>query len=100
MLKIILKSFVLIFALNFLIKSTIASCMSSRANRYSDPDCNLRHLARENVIRMGTEGGCDVPKQQIVYPHDSTKNYIPRGLHLLITFFNFFFIKLSLFKIK
>jgi hypothetical protein len=87
-LKIILKSFTLIFGLNFLIKSIIASCIGS--NRYSDPDCYLRHSARENVIRMGTEGGCDVPKQQIVYPHDWTKNFIPRGLLLFKTFSTFF----------
>ena len=52
--------------------------MSSRAN--SDSDCYLNHLARENVIRMGMEGGCDIPKQQIVYPQDSAKMFMPRGL--------------------
>ncbi|XP_054164698.1 uncharacterized protein LOC128962348 [Oppia nitens] len=52
--------------------------MSARSQT-SDADCYIKHLARENVMRMGLEGGCDQPRQQIVYPDDSTKIYMPRG---------------------
>lgn len=65
----------LIFALKF--DLIFSSCSSSRAA--AESDCYLNHLARENVVKMGMQGGCEAPKPQIVYPQDPEKTFMPRG---------------------
>ena len=65
------------------VKLITANCMSARqSSSNSDADCYLNHLARENVMRMGMEGGCDTPRQQVVYPDDMSKMFMPRGKNL------------------
>ena len=72
--KYLLNLLVLLVA----VKSILANCMSARSQT-NDADCYLNHLARENIMRMGMEGGCDEPRQQVVYPDDTSKMYMPRG---------------------
>lgn len=61
---------------------------ASQQQQQQDADCYVEYLARENVVRMGLEGGCELPKPQIIYPNDDMKMYMPRGK---LIFFNKFF---------
>ena len=76
--KLLKKFSILIFVLILIFKSILGNCMSAPSSS-SDADCYLNHLARENVMRMGMEGGCESPRQQVVYPDDNTKMFMPRG---------------------